>query len=69
MESLQRVFSGNRARGWPLPLCASCGTAIIASSSSEHVNDRCVRNVWSCDVCGYEFETATFFSAPTPASS
>jgi hypothetical protein len=56
MESLQRIFGINGAGGKPLHLCAQCGAAIIASSWSEHVNDRCVRNVWSCDACGYEKE-------------
>ena len=63
MESLQRIFGINGSSGKPLHLCAQCGAAIIASSWSEHVNDRCVRNVWSCEACGYEFETSTFFPA------
>jgi ribosomal protein L37AE/L43A len=69
MESLQRIFGINGASGKPLHLCAQCGAAIIASSWSEHVNDRRVRNVWSCEACGYEFETSTFFPALIQASS
>jgi len=69
MESLLRVFGLNGATGRPLHLCAQCGAAIVASSWSEHVNERCVRNVWSCDTCGYEFETSTFFTAITQASA
>jgi hypothetical protein len=42
----------------PLHLCPNCNAYIIAATWSECVNDRCVRNVWSCDVCGFEFETA-----------
>jgi ribosomal protein L37AE/L43A len=68
MESLQRIFGINGTSGKPLHLCAQCGAAIIASSWSEHVNDRCVRNVWSCDACGYEFETSTFFPTLNQAS-
>ncbi len=41
--------------------CAQCGAQIVAAVWSEHVNERCVRNVWSCEACGYEFETEAHF--------
>ena len=63
MEILQREFGVYGAGGKSLHFCAQCGAAIVASSWSEHINERCVRNVWSCDTCGYEFETSTFFTA------
>ena len=44
--------------------CAQCGATIIAPEWSEHRSDRCVRNVWSCEVCGYQFENVVYFSAP-----
>ena len=37
--------------------CAQCGEVLLAPTWSEHVNERCVRHVWSCESCGYEFET------------
>jgi ribosomal protein L37AE/L43A len=43
--------------------CAQCGNALLAPDWSEHVNERCVRHVWSCDVCGYDFETSVYLSA------
>ena len=43
MEGLQRVFGLNGASGRPFHPCAQCGLAIVASSWSEHVNERCVR--------------------------
>jgi hypothetical protein len=43
--------------------CAQCGDAIVAPEWSEHVSERCVRHVWSCEACGYEFETAVYLSA------
>jgi DNA-directed RNA polymerase subunit M/transcription elongation factor TFIIS len=43
--------------------CAQCGALIIAAQWSEHVNERRIRNVWSCDECGYEFETEVYFAA------
>jgi transcription elongation factor Elf1 len=33
---------------------------LIAPIWSEHVSDRCVRHVWSCEACGYEFETSVY---------
>jgi DNA-directed RNA polymerase subunit M/transcription elongation factor TFIIS len=68
MESLQRgVFGLNGATGRPFHPCSQCGAAIIASSWSEHVNERCIRDVWTCDTCGYEFETSTVFRTPERA--
>lgn len=43
--------------------CAQCGAAIVAPTWSEHVDDRCVRHVWECEACGYEFETAVYLEA------
>jgi hypothetical protein len=43
--------------------CAQCGDALIAPEWSEHVNERCIRHVWSCEACGYEFETAVYLRA------
>ena len=36
--------------------CPECGADIIAPEWSEHVSADCVRNVWSCEACGYQFE-------------
>jgi len=44
--------------------CAQCGSAIVALEWSEHRSERCVRNVWSCQACGYQFENTIYFSAP-----
>ena len=43
--------------------CAQCGADLFAAEWSEHVTDCCVRNVWSCDACGYQFEDTVYFSA------
>ena len=40
----------------PIIQCAQCGAAIIAPEWSGHLSDDRVRNVWSCEDCGYEFE-------------
>jgi ribosomal protein L37AE/L43A len=47
-------------RKGPVIQCAQCGSAIVAPEWSE----RCVRNVWSCQACGYQFENTIYFSAP-----
>jgi hypothetical protein len=43
--------------------CPQCQAWLLAPDWSEHLNERCVRHSWSCEACGYEFETAVFFSA------
>jgi ribosomal protein L37AE/L43A len=46
----------------PFNLCAQCGAALIAPIWAEHLDERHVRNLWSCDACGYQFETSAYFS-------
>ncbi len=43
--------------------CPQCSESLLAPDWSEYLNDRCVRHTWSCEACGYQFETAVFFSA------
>jgi len=43
--------------------CAQCGAEMIAPAWSEHLSDHCVRNVWSCDACGYQFEDTVYLPA------
>jgi ribosomal protein L37AE/L43A len=47
--------------------CAQCGADMIAPEESEHLSDHCVRNVWSCEACGYQFEDTVYLSAPEAA--
>jgi predicted RNA-binding Zn-ribbon protein involved in translation (DUF1610 family) len=61
MEDLQKV-GVTRGRGNLLRLCINCGDAMIAATASKYVSERCVRNSWSCDVCGFAFETAATFT-------
>ena len=42
--------------------CPQCQEWLLAPNWSEYLNERCVRHTWSCDACGYQFETAVFFS-------
>jgi C4-type Zn-finger protein len=43
--------------------CAQCGGHLIAPDWSEHLSDCCVRNLWSCEACGYQFEDTIYLSA------
>jgi hypothetical protein len=47
--------------------CPQCSGLLLAPEWSEHLSERCVRHAWSCEACGYEFETAVFFSTPAMA--
>ncbi len=42
--------------------CAQCGDALLGPEWSEHVSERCIRHFWSCDACGYQFETTVVLS-------
>ena len=44
-------------------VCPNCSSYVIAAIWSERVNEHCIRNVWSCDACGYEYETSAYFPA------
>ena len=48
--------------------CAQCGDALVAPEWSEHISERCIRHVWACEACGYEFETAVYLSAHSPGT-
>ena len=37
--------------------CAQCGAGLTAPEWSERFSDQRIRKVWSCEACGYRFET------------
>ena len=43
--------------------CQQCNAQLLAPDWSEYVNERRVRHNWSCEACGYVFETTVFFRA------
>lgn len=43
--------------------CVQCGANMIAPTWSEHLSEHCVRNLWSCEACGYKFEETIYLSA------
>ncbi len=43
--------------------CPQCSAWLLAPDWSEYLDERQVRHTWSCDACGYQFETSVFFPA------
>jgi uncharacterized protein with PIN domain len=42
--------------------CPQCDEWLLAPDWSEYLNERRVRHTWSCEACGYAFETDVFFA-------
>jgi chromosome partitioning protein len=42
--------------------CAQCGAGLIAPKWSEDFPDHRIRSVWSCEACGYQFESIVYSS-------
>ena len=49
--------------------CAQCGEAIIAPEWSEYLADHGVRHAWSCEACGYQFESIIHFPVLEPVAN
>jgi hypothetical protein len=47
----------------PIVDCAQCGERIYAAEWSEYIDACHARHLWSCDRCGYSFETLVKFPA------
>ena len=50
-------------RSRPVVPCAQCGDMLLAPEWSETLDDRRIRHLWSCEACGYEFESEVFYPA------
>jgi ribosomal protein S27AE len=50
-------------------ICPQCSGWLLAPEWSEHLNERSVRHTWSCNACGYNFETTVFFAAKEHATA
>jgi hypothetical protein len=59
----RNVTTLHRAR--PVVPCAQCGDTLFAPEWSEYIDECHVRHLWSCDHCGYEFETAVCYPRST----
>jgi uncharacterized paraquat-inducible protein A len=40
--------------------CEQCDSLLTVPEWSEQVGARCVRHLWSCDICGYQFEQLVY---------
>ena len=47
--------------------CPQCNEALLAPDWSEYLSERAVRHTWSCEACGYGFETTVVFPAAEAA--
>ena len=47
----------------PIVECAQCGERIYTTEWSEYLDDTHVRHLWSCEACGYRFETLVKFAS------
>jgi hypothetical protein len=45
----------------PVIECAQCGDRLYIPEWSELVDARRMRHLWTCDSCGYQFETTVRF--------
>jgi len=63
MPILERVSAALNASANQLRLCLNCSSYAVAVTWSERVSDRRVRDVWSCNACGCEFETSAYILA------
>ena len=53
----------------PVVPCAQCGDTLFAPEWSEYLDDRNIRHLWSCDDCGYRFETLVRYPTLRPAAA
>ena len=40
--------------------CAQCSRTLIAPVWTEYLKEHCIRHLWNCDACGYEYETLVY---------
>jgi len=45
----------------PIIECAQCGDRLFIPEWSELVDERRMRHLWTCEACGYQFETTVRF--------
>jgi RNase P subunit RPR2 len=48
--------------------CAQCGEVMFMPEWSEYLSEHRVRHLWTCDSCGYRFETVVAFPESATAA-
>lgn len=69
MSQYTETVSGSRLATYSKNMCPQCSGWLLAPNWSEYLNERCVRHTWSCDACGYDFETTVVFPAAQRAAA
>ena len=56
--------SARQAQFYRTTSCAQCGRKLLTPESIEHLSDRIVRYLWSCEACGHQFEASVYLAPP-----
>jgi transcription elongation factor Elf1 len=56
-----RTDGSHRVPPRPIIECTQCGDRLYVPDWTELVDERRVRHLWTCDACGYQFETTVRF--------
>ena len=56
-----RTYGSHKIPSRPIVECAQCGDQLFIPEWSELVDERRMRHLWTCDSCGYQFETTVRF--------
>jgi len=48
--------------------CPQCSEALLAPDWSEYLSEDRIRHTWSCEACGYRFETTVIFPGAQAAA-
>ncbi len=57
------VLTALRVRAFSLPSCPKCNDTPCGPVVSQHVSHELIRYLWSCEACGYEFDTRVEFGS------
>lgn len=55
-----------RVRPKPAMTCTRCGDALYMARGAEYVDTQRIRHHWSCDECGFTFDTLASFALRRP---
>jgi hypothetical protein len=62
MELLRHKTNARRAAARASVACAQCGENLYMPEWSEWLDAARVRHLWTCEVCGYTFETTARYA-------
>lgn len=64
MAALSTFLSFAAGARFERTACPQCGETLLAPEWSEHVSERCIRHYWTCESCGYGFESSIYLAVP-----